>query len=70
MTAGNVGSYRQALLYARSFEATASGSADSTAQFRCNRMLARALGGLGQEALAQKHVEQAKGVPVVTQNEL
>jgi predicted ATPase/DNA-binding winged helix-turn-helix (wHTH) protein len=57
--AGNVGSYRQALRYAQSFEAAARGSADSTAQFRCNRMLARALGDLGQHTLAQQHVEQA-----------
>lgn len=57
--AGNVGSYRQALLYAQSFEATAQGSADSITQFRCNRMLARALGDLGQHTLAQQHVEHA-----------
>ncbi len=57
--AGNVGSYRQALLYAQLFEAAARGSADSTTQFRCNRMLARALGDLGQHTLAQQHVEQA-----------
>jgi predicted ATPase/DNA-binding winged helix-turn-helix (wHTH) protein len=57
--AGNVGSYRQALLYAQSFEATAHGSADSITQFRCKRMLARALGDLGQHTLAQQHVEHA-----------
>jgi predicted ATPase/DNA-binding winged helix-turn-helix (wHTH) protein len=57
--AANVGSYRLALLYAQLFEATARGSADSPTQFRCNRMLARALGHLGQHALAQQHVEQA-----------
>jgi tetratricopeptide (TPR) repeat protein len=57
--AGNVGNYRQALLYAQLFEATARGSTDSTTQFRSNRMLARALGDLGQHTLAQQHVEQA-----------
>jgi predicted ATPase/DNA-binding winged helix-turn-helix (wHTH) protein len=57
--AGNVGNYRQALLYARSFEASARGSTDSTTQFRCNRMLARARGDLGQHTLAQQHVEKA-----------
>ncbi|MGA2128236.1 MAG: winged helix-turn-helix domain-containing protein [Xanthobacteraceae bacterium] len=57
--AGNVGSYHQALVYAQLFEATARETADSLTQFRCNRMLARALGDLGQHALAQQHVEQA-----------
>jgi predicted ATPase/DNA-binding winged helix-turn-helix (wHTH) protein len=57
--AGNVGNYRQALQYAQLFEATARGSADSTTEFRCNRMLARALGDLGRHTLAQQHVEQA-----------
>lgn len=57
--AGNVGSYRQALRYAQLFEATAHGSADAITQFRCHRMLARALGDLGQHTLAQQHVEQA-----------
>jgi predicted ATPase/DNA-binding winged helix-turn-helix (wHTH) protein len=57
--AGNVGNYRQALQYAQLFEATACGSADLTAKFRCNRMLARALGDLGQQTLALQHVEQA-----------
>jgi predicted ATPase/DNA-binding winged helix-turn-helix (wHTH) protein len=57
--AGNVGSYRQALMYAQLFEATARGSTDSTTRFRCNRMLARALGDLGQHTLTQQHVEQA-----------
>jgi predicted ATPase/DNA-binding winged helix-turn-helix (wHTH) protein len=57
--AGNVGNYRQALQYARLFEATARGSANSTTEFRCNRMLARALGDLGQHTFAQQHVEQA-----------
>jgi tetratricopeptide (TPR) repeat protein len=57
--AGNVGSYRQELLYAQLFEETARGSADSVTQFRCNRMMARALGDLGQHARAQQHVEQA-----------
>jgi predicted ATPase/DNA-binding winged helix-turn-helix (wHTH) protein len=57
--AGNVGIYRQELLYAQLFEATVCGSTDSIMQFRCKRMLARALGDLGQHALAQQHVEQA-----------
>jgi predicted ATPase/DNA-binding winged helix-turn-helix (wHTH) protein len=57
--AGNVGNYRQALLYAQLFEETARGSADSITQFRCNRMMARALSDLGQHTLAQRHVEQA-----------
>jgi predicted ATPase/DNA-binding winged helix-turn-helix (wHTH) protein len=57
--AGNVGNYRQALVYAKLFEETARGSTDSTTQFRCNRMLARALGDLGQHTLAQQHVEHA-----------
>jgi len=57
--AGNVGNYRQELVYAKLFEETARGSTDSTTQFRCNRMLARALGDLGQHTLAQQHVERA-----------
>jgi predicted ATPase/DNA-binding winged helix-turn-helix (wHTH) protein len=57
--AGNVGSYRLELLYAQLFETTARESADSTTQFRCDRMLARALSDLGRHALAQQHVEQA-----------
>jgi predicted ATPase len=57
--AGNVGNYRQALLYAHLFEATARGSTDSATQFRCHRMLARALSDVGQHTLAQQHVEQA-----------
>jgi predicted ATPase/DNA-binding winged helix-turn-helix (wHTH) protein len=57
--AGNVGNYRQALLYAQLFEAAARESSDSAAHFRCNRMLSRALGDLGQHTLAQKHIERA-----------
>jgi hypothetical protein len=57
--AGNVGSHRPALLYAQLFEATARESADSITQFRCNRMLARALSDVGQHTLAQQHAEQA-----------
>jgi predicted ATPase/DNA-binding winged helix-turn-helix (wHTH) protein len=57
--AGNVGNYRQALVYAQLFEAATRGSADPTAEFRRSRMLARALGDLGQHTPAQRHVEQA-----------
>ena len=57
--AGNIGSYRQALHYARLFEATARRAADPTAEFRSNRILARALSDLGQHVRAQKHIEQA-----------
>jgi predicted ATPase len=57
--AGNVGSYRQALHYARLFEASARRAADPTAEFRSNRMLARALSDLGQHGRAQHHIEQA-----------
>jgi predicted ATPase/DNA-binding winged helix-turn-helix (wHTH) protein len=57
--AGNVGNYRQALVYAQLFEAAARGSVDPTAEFRRSRMLARALSDLGQHAPAQQHVEQA-----------
>jgi predicted ATPase/DNA-binding winged helix-turn-helix (wHTH) protein len=57
--AGNVGSYRQALLYAQLFEAAARGSADPTAEIRRNRVLARALSDVGQHTRAQQHVEQA-----------
>jgi len=57
--AGNVGNYRQALVYAHLFEATARGSTDSITHFRRHRMLARALSDLGQHTLAQQHVEEA-----------
>jgi predicted ATPase/DNA-binding winged helix-turn-helix (wHTH) protein len=57
--AGNVGSYGQALLYARLFEANASGSTDSVIRIRCNRILARVLNDTGQHTLAQQHAEQA-----------
>jgi tetratricopeptide (TPR) repeat protein len=57
--AGNVGSYRQALLYAQLFEAAARGSTDPIAELRCNRILARALSDLGQHTRAQQRVEHA-----------
>jgi predicted ATPase/DNA-binding winged helix-turn-helix (wHTH) protein len=57
--AGNVGNYRQALLYARMFEDAARGSADPAAQSRTNRILARALGDLGRHRRAHEYVEQA-----------
>lgn len=57
--ASNVGSYRQALLYAHSFEANASESTDSATRIRCNRILARVLHDIGQHTLAQQHAEQA-----------
>jgi len=57
--AANFGSYRLEFLYAQLFETTARGSSDSITQLRCSRMLARALGDLGQHTLAQHHVEQA-----------
>jgi predicted ATPase len=57
--AGNIGSYRQALHYARLFEATARRAADPTAEFRSNRILARALSDLGQHGRAQQHIEQS-----------
>ena len=71
--AGNVGSYRQALLYAQLFAETACGSADPITQFRSNRMLARALGDLGNQTLALQHIEQAlrfdrAAIPRVTLN--
>jgi predicted ATPase/DNA-binding winged helix-turn-helix (wHTH) protein len=57
--AGNAGSYRQELVYAQMFDAAARGSADPMVEFRHHRMLARALGDLGQYARAQKHVQVA-----------
>jgi predicted ATPase len=57
--AGNVGSYRQELIYAQMFDAAARGSADPVVEFRRHRMLARALGDLGQYALAQEHIQIA-----------
>ena len=57
--AGNVGSYRQALLYARSYVAAAAGATDPTVESRCNRMLALGLTHLGQHSAAQTHIEQA-----------
>ena len=57
--AGNVGNYRQELLYAQTFVAAARGSGDPITESRCNRMLARALCHLGQHSFAQKHIEQA-----------
>jgi tetratricopeptide (TPR) repeat protein len=57
--AGNVGDYRQELLYAQQFVATARESADHAAESRCNRMLARGLSHLGQHTCAQKHIEHA-----------
>jgi predicted ATPase/DNA-binding winged helix-turn-helix (wHTH) protein len=57
--AGNVGNYRQALVYARMFEEAAQGSADPRAKSRCDRVLARALSDLGQHGRAHQHVVQA-----------
>jgi predicted ATPase/DNA-binding winged helix-turn-helix (wHTH) protein len=57
--AGNVGNYRQELLYAQLFGAAARGSTDPRAEFRCNRILARALSDLGQHTRALQHLEQA-----------
>jgi predicted ATPase len=57
--AGNVGSYRQALLYARSYVAAAEGATDPTIESRCNRMLALGFTHLGQHSAAQTHIERA-----------
>jgi predicted ATPase/DNA-binding winged helix-turn-helix (wHTH) protein len=57
--AGNTGSYRKALHYAELFEVTAHEAMDQTAEYRSNRMLARALSDLGQHSRAQQHLEQA-----------
>ena len=57
--AGNVGHYRQELLYAQSFVEAARGSEDPITESRCNRMLGRGFSHLGQHACAQKHIEQA-----------
>jgi predicted ATPase/DNA-binding winged helix-turn-helix (wHTH) protein len=57
--AGNVGSYRDELLYAQLFVEAAHGLADPTIESRCNRMLARGLSHLGRLSCAQNHVEQA-----------
>jgi predicted ATPase len=57
--AGNTGNYRQALSYAEIFATAAADSADPMAKFRSRRMKSRALGDLGQLALAQQQVELA-----------
>jgi hypothetical protein len=57
--AGNVGNYRQELLYARQFEAATRGSGHLITESRCNRMLAHGLSHLGQHTCAQKHIEEA-----------
>jgi predicted ATPase/DNA-binding winged helix-turn-helix (wHTH) protein len=57
--AGNIGNYRQALTYAEIFATATADSADPMANFRSRRMKSRALGDLGQLALAQQQVELA-----------
>ena len=57
--AGNVGNYRQELLYARQFEAATRGSGNMITVSRRNRMLAHGLSHLGQHACAQQHIEEA-----------
>jgi len=57
--AGNTGNYRQALTYGETFATAAEDSADPMAELRSHRMMSRALGDLGQLALAQQQVELA-----------
>jgi predicted ATPase len=53
--AGNAGNYRQELAYAQMFATAAHASGDAMAKLRHHRVMARALGDLGQYPLAQQH---------------
>jgi predicted ATPase/DNA-binding winged helix-turn-helix (wHTH) protein len=57
--AGNFGSYRQSLYYAQSFSHVVDSSATSADAVRGKRILARALGDLGDYAVAQQNIELA-----------